>query len=122
MRPAGVAAGFISPDREVPAMFARRPRAEDAPLRLAYRDIVDAGLAAAHQSVLVELPQFVSVAAPPLPGHVMRLVLEPHGDPVGGAGPQVLPQRVVQLTLPLGGEEPHDLLAAGDEGTAVAPD
>ena len=46
-----------------------RPRGrgpEDAAVGLVDRDVVDAGLAAAHQPVVVELPQLVAVAAPPL--------------------------------------------------------
>lgn len=44
--------------------------------------VVDAGFAAAHQSVLVELPQLVAVAAEPLSGVVVPFVLEADGDAV----------------------------------------
>ena len=53
-------------ERELDAALSGRARAEDAPLGLGDRDVVDAGLPAAHQAVLVELPQLVAVAAPPL--------------------------------------------------------
>src|SRR2546422_441293 len=79
--------------------------AEDAALGLLDRDVVDAGLAAAHQAVLVELPQLVAVAAPPAARGVVAFVLEPDRDPVPVEGPQVLAQRVVELAVPLGREE-----------------
>jgi hypothetical protein len=50
-------------------------------------DVVDAGLAAGHQPVLVELPQLLAVAAPPLTVTVVAFVLEADGDPVVGPGP-----------------------------------
>ena len=45
----------------------------------------------------------------------MALVLEADRDAVAVEGPQVLAQRVVQLALPLRGEERDDLGAPGDE-------
>ena len=45
-------------------------------------DIVDAGLAAHHQPVLVERPLLVAVCAIPLPGRVLPFILESHGDVV----------------------------------------
>src|SRR5579859_7816597 len=108
-------------ERELDAALAGRPGAEDPSLRLLDRDVVDAGLPPAHQAVLVELPQLVAVAAPPLTLHVVGLVLEPDGDPVRPEGPQVLAQRVVQLAVPLGGEELDDRAPPGEEGVAVAP-
>src|SRR3954471_24568559 len=95
------------------AALGLRARAEDAPLGLLDRDVVDARLATAHVALVVELPLLVAVAAPPLAGGVAALVLEAHGDPVGGERPQVLAQRVVRLAVPLAGQELHDRLAAG---------
>src|SRR3546814_5231450 len=69
----------------------------------------------------VQLPQPVAIAAPPLAGRVVPLVLEPDGDPVLAESPEVLAQCVVQLALPLAGQELDDLLAAADEHVAVAP-
>jgi hypothetical protein len=71
--------------------------------------------------VLVELPELVAVAAPPLAVYVMRLILEPGRDPVPPEGPQVLAQRVVEFAVPLGGEELDDRGPPGEEGVAVAP-
>src|SRR5690242_13281185 len=96
-------------------------RAEDATIGLGDRHVVDARLAASHIALLVELPLLVAVAAPPLPGGVPALVLEAHGDPVGGERPQVLAQRVVALALPLAAQELDDRGTAGEELVPVAP-
>src|SRR6185437_7924091 len=98
-----------------------RAGAEDAPVALADRDVVDAGLAAAHQAVGGELPQFVAVAAVPLALAVVGLVLVAHRDPVVPERPHFLAQGVVQLAVPLAAEEADDLGAAGDELMPVAP-
>src|SRR5690606_1100525 len=58
----------------------------------------------------------------PLPVGVVALVLEPDRDPVVGEGPEVLAERVVELPLPLAGQEGDDLVATGDELVAIAPD
>ena len=97
------------------ARVTRWPRPLDAPLGLGDRDIVDRGLAPAHQAVLVELPVLVAVRAPPLPVGVVPLVLEAHRDVVGRERPQVLPQHVVELALPLAHEERVHLVAAGEK-------
>src|SRR3954451_5452845 len=98
-----------------------RPRPEDAPLVRGDRHVVDAGLAAAHVALLVELPLLVAVGAPPLAVGVERLVLEAHRDPVARERPQVLAQRVLALALPLARQERGDRLTALQELVAVAP-
>jgi len=49
---------------------------------LAFADlyIIDAGLAPAHQAVLVEFPLLIAIGAEPLSGIVMPFVLETHSD------------------------------------------
>jgi hypothetical protein len=54
------------------------------------RDIVDAGLAAAHQAVLVKFPLFVAVGTMPLSGIVMPLILKAHRDAVAVERPEIL--------------------------------
>src|SRR6266700_8186543 len=108
-------------ERELYAALAGRAGAEDAALGLLDRDVVDARLPAAHQAVLVELPQLIAVAAPPPAIRVMGLVLEPDRDPVLAERPQVLAQGVVELAVPLGGKELDDRGPPGEEGVAVAP-
>ena len=46
------------------------------------RNVVDAGLAAAHQAFLVEFPVFVAVAAKPVAAIVMPFVGEAHGNAI----------------------------------------
>src|SRR5262249_59311240 len=113
--------GPSSAQRWAHAALGIAARAEDAPVLLGYADVVNAGLAPAHQAVLAELPQLVAVAAPPLPGGIVALVLEAHGDAVALEAPQVLAQRVVELAGPLGPQELHDLRSTGDEQVPVAP-
>src|SRR6266576_5946381 len=108
-------------ERELYAALPGRARAEDPALGLLDRDVVDAGLTAAHQAVPVELPQLVAVAAPPPALRVMGLILEPDRDPVTAERPQVLAQGVVELAVPLGREELDDRGPPGEEGVAVAP-
>src|SRR4029079_9507833 len=84
---------------------ALRPRAVDATIGLRDRHIVDAGLAALHQPVVLELPVLVAVRPPPATGGVVPLVLEAHGDAVAGERPEILAQHVVELLLPLAHQE-----------------
>src|SRR5271155_5743471 len=110
-----------SPEREVLAVLLLRARAEVAALRLVNRDVVDAGLAAGHQAGVAELPQLVAVAAPPLTGRIVALVLEADGDAVVMETPQALAQRIVEFALPFPGQKSHDLVAAHDVLAAIAP-
>src|SRR5258708_5242305 len=103
------------------AFFGFPPRAEDAPTPRIYRQIVDAGLTPAHQAVLVELPQLVTIAAPPLARFVVALVLESDSNTISAETPQLLAERVVQFAQPLTAQELNNLFAAGHEFIAVAP-
>jgi hypothetical protein len=89
-------------------------------LRFVYLVIVDRGIAAAHQAVLVELPQLITVRSPPLPLSVVALILEPDRDAVIRKAPQVLLEPVVELPSPLALEESDYLLASLEELLAVA--
>src|SRR3954468_6711063 len=62
-------------------------------------DVVDAGLAAAHQAVVIELPLLVAVGPEPGAGRVVRLVDEAEGDPRAGERPDFFDQAVVELGL-----------------------
>src|SRR5215212_6412690 len=94
---------------------------EDAALGLVYLVVVDGGIAAAHQTVFVELPQLVAVAAPPLSINVPALVLEPDRDAVLRKTPEVLLQPIVPLPGPLASQKVPDGLPAREELVAVAP-
>src|SRR4029077_18625358 len=67
-------------ERGLDAALGGRARGGDPPLGVLDRDVVDARLPAAHQAVLVELPQLVAVAAPPPAIRVVGLILEPDRD------------------------------------------
>src|SRR5438045_600128 len=84
--------------------------------------IVDAGDPDGHQTVLVELPIFIAVAAEPVARIVAPFVGEAHGYPVVAKRPDFLDQPILQLANPLAYEECLDGLAATNELGAVAPD
>src|ERR1700719_3132961 len=103
----------------------RRPRARCRPAKAAVlfcnRHIVDAGLAAAHQPVAVELPLLVAIGAMPLSGIIMPLVLKPHRDTIAVECPEILDQAIFMFLRPFAGEERHDRGAALEKFGAVAP-
>src|SRR5215208_5635474 len=74
-------------------------------LRFIYLVIIDRGVAAAHQAVLVELPQLITVRSPPLSLCVVALILEAYGDAVISEAPEVLFESVVELASPLAPQE-----------------
>ena len=90
-------------------------------LRFIYLVIIDRGVAAAHQAVLVELPQLITVRSPPLSVCVVALILEAYGDAVISEAPEVLFESVVELASPLALQEVPDCLAALEELVAIAP-
>src|SRR5436190_16226361 len=71
-----------SAQREFLSSLVGRSRAERTPLGLLDLEVVNARLASSHESLLVELPQLVAVAAPPLAFTVVAFVLEAHGDAI----------------------------------------
>ena len=83
--------------------------------------IVDAGDAQAHQTMLVEFPVLVAVAAEPMTAVVMPLIGEAHGDTIVTEGPDLLDQAVIELAVPFARQERLDGLAALQEFRAVAP-
>src|ERR1700694_1287750 len=103
----------------------RRPRARCCPAKAAVffgdRNIVDAGFAAAHQALAVELPLLVAVGAMPLPGIVVPLVLKPHRDMVAVKRPEILDQAIFMFLRPFAGEERNDGGAALQKFRAVTP-
>src|SRR5581483_6524009 len=103
---------IVGPAAERPAELA---------IGLGDRVLVDAGDAAAHQSVGVEFPVLVAVSAEPGAAVVMELVGEAHGDAVAREGPKLLDQPVVQLPRPFALEKRLDLCAPVDELGTVAP-
>src|SRR5262245_12195454 len=80
----------------------RKPgRAREPALVGADLHVVDARLAAAHQTVVRELPELVAVGPEPASGSIVPLVLETNGDPAVRECPERLAQPVVELSFPL---------------------
>src|SRR5512146_1657274 len=85
------------------------------------RQVVDAGVPAAHESVLVELPVLITVGAKPRSAVVVPLVREANRDAVARECPDLLDETIVELAHPLALEKGDDLGASVDELRAVAP-
>ena len=81
-------------------------------LAFRYRQIVDAGDAQPHQTVFVELPVFIAVAAKPMAAVVVPLISETHGYPVLAKSPNFLDEPVVEFARPLSREKCLDGVAA----------
>src|SRR5262245_48538375 len=85
------------------------------------RQIVDACDPQLHQSVLVELPVLVSVAAEPVPAVVVPFIGKSHCNAVFAKGPDFFDQTIVELAIPLACQECFDRLAAMQKLRAIAP-
>src|ERR1700722_1608301 len=90
-------------------------------LGLRNRQIVDAGDAQSHQSMLVEFPVFIAVAAKPMTAVVVPLVGKSHGYSVVAKGPEFLDEPIVEFAGPLAREKRLDGIAPLQEFGAVAP-
>jgi hypothetical protein len=91
------------------------------PLTLPDGQIVNAGDPDAHQTVLVELPIFIAVAAEPVVAIVAPFVGEAHGDTVLLKCAELLDQPLVELATPLARQERLDFIAALQKLDAIAP-
>jgi hypothetical protein len=78
-------------------------------------DVVDAGLATAHEAVLVELPLFVAIRAVPLPS------VKAHGDAIAVEGPEILDQAIVELFAPFAFQKSNNSGAALEDLGTVSP-
>src|ERR1700722_7194653 len=85
------------------------------------RQIVDAREAHAHQTVLVELPVLIAVAAKPASRIVAPFVGETNRDAVVMKGPKFLDQPIVELAVPFAGQKRFDRRAPLKEFGAVSP-
>src|SRR5215475_10588533 len=95
-----------------PAEFARG---------LGDRQVVDAGIAQAHQPLVIKLPILVTIGAQPVAGIVVPFIGEAHGDAIVGKSPQLLDQSIVELARPFAAQERLDLGAPHREFGAIAP-
>ena len=101
----------------------RGPGAGQKNFRSASRDgdVVDAGLAAAHQAAVVELPQLVAVAAAPVAGGVAPLVLNRTAIRSSVNAHRAFTSRYSRSLRPLPAQEPPDGVPARDELPPVPP-
>src|SRR6267378_7154802 len=90
-------------------------------LTIRNRQIVDAGDTQSHQSMLVEFPVFIAVAAKPMTAVVVPFVGKSQGYSVVAKGPDLLDEPIVEFAGPLAREKRLDGVAPLQELGAVAP-
>src|SRR5277367_269116 len=83
--------------------------------------IIDAGNAEPHQSLIVEFPVFIAVSAEPGAAIVVPFVRETDGDAVLVERPEFLDQPVAEFALPFAAEERNDFVPAAQELRAIPP-
>src|SRR5450759_3984767 len=102
-----------------------RPRRAPIPVELAVRrsdrQVVDAGMAEAHQAVLIKLPVLVSVGPEPVAGIVVKLIGETDGDTIFSKGPEFLNKAIIDFPDPFAGQEFDDLRPALKELAPIPP-
>src|SRR5215469_771597 len=84
--------------------------------------VIDAGDASAHQSLLVKFPVLVAIAAKPIAAVVMPFVSKPYGDTVFAKCPDFLDQAVIQLPVPLAHQKCLNGGATLKEFRSISPD
>src|ERR1700729_3843759 len=94
------------------ARHVQRPRSRRGPMEAAVlfgnRDVVDAGLAPAHQAVPVELPLLIAIGAIPLAVRIVPLILKAHRDAIVVERPETLNQAIVMFFRPFAREKSDD--------------
>src|SRR5262245_31998807 len=103
---------IVGPSSERPMILA---------IRCSNRQVVDARNPQAHQSLLVEVPVLVAIAAEPASAVVVPLVGETHCDAVLAEGPDLLDQPIVELTIPLARQGGDDGFTALQELRPITP-
>src|SRR5262252_8347681 len=102
----------IRPPPKGPAVF---------PIVFSNREIVDAGDAASHQAVFIELPVLVAIGTKPIARVVMPFVGKTDRNAIALKCPKFFDEAIVQLLAPFAGEECNDCFTAVEELRAVAP-
>src|ERR1700744_1246736 len=90
-------------------------------LAVAERRVIDARDADSHQSLLVELPVLVPVAAIPVTTVIVPLVGETDSDPIVAPSPELLDQPIVELAAPFTYQKSLDSVATLQKLRAIAP-
>lgn len=83
--------------------------------------IIDGGITAAHDAVLVVLPVFISVGAIPVPGIIMSFVSETYSDTISAEGPKFFDKSIVKLSIPFSFEESDDRVSAVNKLSSISP-
>src|SRR5579862_2318181 len=99
----------------------RTQRPSKLPFRLRDRQIIDGGVAAHHQPVVIEFPVFIAVGTKPVSRIVAPFVGEAHRDAIFAESPQFLDKPVLQFACPLAAQKRDDRFGAHDELRAIAP-
>lgn len=84
--------------------------------------IVDTAVPDSRQARVIELPILIAVRPMPLSGIVVRLIGEPHSDPVPIERPELFDETVVELRGPLPFEKSKDFGTPMKELGTVAPE
>src|SRR5438045_2814672 len=74
-----------------------------------------------HQAIAIKLPVFIAIGAEPVPGAIMPLVGEPHGNTVCVVSPKFFDQPIVECFGPLALQQLNDLGSSSREFSAVSP-
>src|SRR5215469_6681258 len=85
-------------------------------------EIVNAGNASAHQSLLIKFPVLVAIAAEPIAAVVMPFVSKPYSDTIFAKCPDLLDQAVIQLPAPLARQKRLNGGATQKKFRSVSPD
>src|SRR4029450_7615698 len=91
-------------------------------MALLKREVVDAGNASLHKSMLVELPVFIAIGAEPMTSVVVPFVGKADGDTVAVKSRKILDQTIVQFLAPLADEKLNNRFTARQKLNTVAPD
>ena len=101
-----------------------RPAAQ-RPMKLAIRFgdwvLVDARMAFPHQAIFGKLPVLVAIGAEPLATIIAIFVGISDGNTIAGESPEFFDQTVVELLIPLAGQESLGLGPVLRELDAIAP-
>src|SRR3981081_412760 len=83
--------------------------------------IINAGDSKPHETMLVEFPVFIAVAAEPITAVIVPLIGEAHRYTVLAKRPDLFDQAVVEFPAPLARQERFDGFAPLQELRAVSP-
>src|SRR5262249_14598419 len=74
-----------------------------------------------HYAVLLEFPVFVAIASQPLPTVIVPFICEPHSNAILTKRPHFLNEAIIQLAVPLSGQEGFNFLAPLQKFRPISP-